>query len=205
MSTSELFYIGFSSILTCSYTFLDGIWELHVHSPAFNQDCAAYSKRIAKGPPSDDSDSYYSDDNSILEKDSSSSRYDVSKLEANLYYFGIRGPRRRGTKLIFRTSRDIFTAPSGPENDSRLMQLRPVYEHQKLGTDDLCATIRSKVLDFLEVQLYGLTSVPRLWNSSTSEKSGIRPSSSFVSAGLRITSTSTRTWMMRKPRTLRRT
>ena len=122
MSTSELFYVGWSSILTCSYTFIvDDIWELHVQSPTFDQECAAYFKRIAKGPPSDDSDSYNSDDNSLLE-DSSLSRYDVSKLEAYLYYFGIRGPRRRGPKLIFRTSKDVFVAPSGPEQNSRLIQ-----------------------------------------------------------------------------------
>jgi hypothetical protein len=81
-----------------------------------------------------------------------SSPYDVPKLEAHLYYFGIRGPRHWGPKLIFRTSKDVFTAPSGPEQDPRLMQLRPVYEHHKLGKDDLWATIRSKVRDLLEAQ-----------------------------------------------------
>ena len=120
-----------------------------------------YSKEIGKGPPSDDSNSDYSSDySSLWEKDTfsssvsyiESSRYDVSKLEAHLYYFGIRGPRRLGPKLIFRTSKDVFTAPSGPEQDPRLMRLRPVYEHHKLGEDDLWATIRSKVRDLLEVQ-----------------------------------------------------
>ena len=119
-----------------------------------------YSKRISKGPPPDDSDSDYSSDHSSLwEKNSSSSvssvessLYYISKLEAHLYYFGIRGPRRRGPKLIFRTSEDVFTAPSGPEQDPRLMRLRPVYEHHKLGKDDLWATIRSKVRDLLEAQ-----------------------------------------------------
>jgi hypothetical protein len=117
-----------------------------------------YSKEIGKGPPSDDSDSDYSDYSSLWEKDSSSissvksSPYDVSKIEAHLYYFGIRGPRRLGPKLIFRTSTDVFTAPSGPEQDPRLMQLRPVYEHHKLSEDDLWATIRSKVRDLLEAQ-----------------------------------------------------
>jgi hypothetical protein len=78
---------------------VDDTLELHVHSPAFDKECAVYSKWIGKGPPSDDSDFDYSSDHSSLwEKDSSSSsvssvessRYDVSKLEAefpgaNLY------------------------------------------------------------------------------------------------------------------------
>ena len=86
-----------------------------------------YSKGIGKGPPSDDSDSdCYSDHSSLWEKDSSSSSvssvesscYNVSKFEAHLYYFGIRGRRRRGPKLIFRTSKDVrlVTRPSvGPD------------------------------------------------------------------------------------------
>jgi hypothetical protein len=133
-------------------------WEHHVHSQAFDKECAVYSKGIGRGPPSDDRDSDYSSDHSSLwEKDPSicsveSSRYDVSKLEAHLYYFGIRGASRRGPKLIFRTSKDVFTAPSGPEQDLRLMRLLPVYEHHKLGKDDLWATIRTKVRDLLEAE-----------------------------------------------------
>jgi hypothetical protein len=56
-----------------------------------------------------------------------SSRCEVSELEAHLYYFGIRGPRHWGPKLIFRTSKDVSTPPSGPENDPRTMRLLPVY------------------------------------------------------------------------------
>ena len=138
---------------------MDDTLELHVRSKVFDEECAVYSKGIGKGPSSS-SDSEYSPDHSSLWEDYSSSsvssvefsRYDVSKLEAHLYYFGIRGPRRRGPKLIFRTSKDVFTAPSGPEQDPRLMRLRPVYEHQKLGKDDLWVTIRSKVRDLLEAQ-----------------------------------------------------
>jgi hypothetical protein len=86
-----------------------------------------YSKGIGKpeGSPSDD-DSYYTPSSvSSVE----SSRYDVSKLEAHSYYFGIRGP-----KLIFQTSKDVFTAPTWSEQ--RLMRFRPVYEHDKLGKDE---------------------------------------------------------------------
>ena len=49
-------------------------------------------------------------------------------------------------------SKDVFTAPS-TERDPRFMWLWPVYEHQKLGHDDLWATIRSKVLLFRQVHL----------------------------------------------------
>ena len=101
---------------------MDEISELRVHSPAFGKD-----------PLSSDNDS------------DPSSSYDVSKLEAQLYYFGIRGPRCWGPKLVFRTSKDVFTVPSGPEQDPRLMWLLPVYEHHRLGKNDLWATIRSKV------------------------------------------------------------
>jgi hypothetical protein len=84
-----------SYILTHSYTFLVADpFELHVHSPAFDKECALYSRGIGKSLPPGDSDSDYSDDDSSLwEKDSfsnvssleSSSRYGVSKLEARLY------------------------------------------------------------------------------------------------------------------------
>ena len=137
---------------------MDDTLELHVYSQAFDQECAVYSKGIGRGPPSDDNDSEYSSDHSSLWEDSSSvstiesSRYDVSKLEAYLYYLGIRGARRRGPKLIFRTSKDVFTAPSGREQDCRFMRLLPVYEHHKLGKDDLWATTRSKFRDLLELE-----------------------------------------------------
>jgi hypothetical protein len=111
------------------------------------------SKGIGTVPLSDGGNSDYSSDyRSLWEKDSSSSIssvesscYDVSKLEAYLYYFGIRGPRHLGPKLVFRMSKDVFTAPSGPEKNHCLMQLRPVYEHNKLGKDNLWATIHAKV------------------------------------------------------------
>ena len=151
-----------SSRLTRSYTFLviDTL-ELHIHSLAFDKECAAYSNRISNVPLSDDSDIDYSSDHSSLwENDSSSfsvssvesSPHEVPKLEAYLYYFGLRGPRRRGPKLIFRTSKDVFTAPSGPEQELRHMQLRPVYEHHILSEGDLWPTIRSEVRDLLEAQ-----------------------------------------------------
>ncbi|KAF8346184.1 hypothetical protein F5887DRAFT_963016 [Amanita rubescens] len=80
------------------------------------------------------SDLDYSDRSDPWEKDSSSvesSRYDVSELEANRSYFGIRGPGRWGPEFIFRTSQGF-------------------YEHHTLGKDDLWATIRSKIVELLD-------------------------------------------------------
>ncbi|KAI6007528.1 hypothetical protein F5J12DRAFT_828698 [Pisolithus orientalis] len=92
-----------------------------------------------------------SDHNSLLENDSSrSSPHEVPELEAYLYYFGLRGPRHRGPKLIFRTSKDVFPAPSGPEQHPRHMKLRPVYDHHILGKGDLWPTIRSEVVRLLD-------------------------------------------------------
>jgi hypothetical protein len=78
------------------------------------------------------------------------SSYEVPKLEKYLYYFGLRGNRHRGPKLVFRTSSDVFTPPSGPEHDPRVMQLLSVHDHNKLGQKNLWATIREKVRDLLE-------------------------------------------------------
>ena len=49
-------------------------------------------------------------------------------------------------------SKDVFTAPSRLEQDSRHMQLLPVYEHQKLSKDYLWTDIRSKVVELLDQQ-----------------------------------------------------
>ena len=156
-ASSFTFYWS-SSILTHSYSFLVyDASELYVLSTAFDEECAVRSKEISKGLLSDDGSSGYSSDHSSLwEEDPPSSissiPHNVSKLEAHLYYFGIRGPRRWGPKLIFRTSKDVFRAPSGPGQDVRLKQLRPVYEHHKLGKDNLWCTVRSAVRDLLEAQ-----------------------------------------------------
>lgn len=116
-----------------------------------------HSIAITKGLPYDDSDLDSPSDNSLWEDSSSSTSsvgtsHDVPKLEAYLYYFGIRGTKRLGPKLIYRTSSDTFTAPSGPGKDRRIMYLRPVYEHPVLAKDNLWANIRYKVRDLLKAQ-----------------------------------------------------
>ena len=95
----------------------------------------------------DDDESDHPDGRRHLLDKHPDSPYDVSELEAYLYYLGIRGRTpsalQWGPKLIFRTSKDVFKAPV--RRRPRVTRLRPVYEHHKLGKDDLWATIRSKV------------------------------------------------------------
>ena len=113
-------------------------------------------EEISKGPSSDYStpSGFWENDSSYSVSSVGSSPYDVSKLEASLYYFGIRGTGRLGPKLIYRTSKDVYTPPPGQGNDPRAMQLQPVYEHHKLGKNDLWAIIRSQVRDVLEMQQF---------------------------------------------------
>ena len=92
------------------------------------------------------------DDDSSSISSVESCPHDVPKIEANLYFAGLRGANRPSPKLIFRTSSDVFVPPSGPEAYCRLMQLRPVYEHPKLGTDNLWDLIRSEVRDLVNTQ-----------------------------------------------------
>ena len=130
-STSELSYVLFLfSYTNPLYTILgdDDALELYVHSTAFDKECFACSVEIVRGLPSDDSKA---------DSSSASSVRSVESSPYDLYYFGIRGLRHRGPKLIFRTSKDVFPAPWGPEQDARPMQLLPVYEHHKLGKDNL--------------------------------------------------------------------
>ncbi|KZP21618.1 hypothetical protein FIBSPDRAFT_891079 [Athelia psychrophila] len=87
------------------------------------------------------------------------SSHKVSKLEKHLYYFGLRGNRNFGPKLVFRTSTDVFTPPTGPEHNTHIMQLLPVYDHKKLGQDNLWATIHKEIVELLGNQEIQLTSV----------------------------------------------
>jgi len=88
-------------ILTCSYTLLvDTSLEFHVYSTAFDEECAAYSRsQSSDTSDTDNSDGLGSlwDANSDTSSFSSveASPYDVSIIEADLYYFGLRGLKRR--------------------------------------------------------------------------------------------------------------
>ena len=145
-------FYWFSSMLTRSYTLLVDNWDEHVHSPAFDKECDAQFKRLSSSSMSTDSSErirlWQDDDSSSMTFVESS--HEVPKLEKHLYYFGLRGNRHLGPKLVFRTSTDVFTPPTGPEHDPRVMQLLGVYDHNRLGQDDLRATIREEVRDILE-------------------------------------------------------
>lgn len=79
-----------------------------------------------------------------------SSEHSVPKFESYFYYHGLRGNRKPGPKLIYRTSTDIFSQPSGPSHDLRLMQLLTIHKHAKLGENNLWETVRDEVRDLLE-------------------------------------------------------
>ncbi|KAI0279335.1 hypothetical protein BGY98DRAFT_1089205 [Russula aff. rugulosa BPL654] len=76
-----------------------------------------------------------------------------------LYYHGLRGNTKPGPKLIYRTSTDIFSPPSGPSQDLRRMQLLTVHEHAKLGQNNLWATIRDETVGLLDRKQIKHTSV----------------------------------------------
>ncbi len=72
--------------------------------------------------------------------------YVISKVEATFYYAGI---SRSPPKLVYRTSKDPFVMPKGPEAYRRLKHLYPVYDH-KLG--DKWEDVRPKFRDLLDKQ-----------------------------------------------------
>ena len=77
---------------------------------------------------------------------SGSPPYVISKVEATFYYAGI---SRSPPKLVYRTSKDPFVMPKGPEAYRPLRYLYPVYDH-KLG--DKREDVRPKVRDLLDKQ-----------------------------------------------------
>ena len=81
------------------------------------------------------------------------------------------GARCWGLKLVFRTPKDVFTAPSG---DKTLVTVACGF-CQAASTNNLARTI------------YGLLFVPRLLNCSTRKASSILPATLFVSARSRRT------------------
>ena len=150
-----------SSLLTRPYTSLvANNLERHAETRKFRNKCAAPSKgfiELSFLPSDSDSDHSVSnvwkqDDDSSSVLSAGSSPHDVPKIEAHLYFAGVWGPNRPGPKLIFRTSSDVFEPPDGPEADRRLMWLLPVYEHQKLGENNLWELIRSEVCNLLNIQ-----------------------------------------------------
>lgn len=77
-----------------------------------------------------------------------------SRLEQHLYYAGVRGPKGRAPRLVWRDSSDTFEEPSGPEAYRRLMNVIPVQDDHKFGDKVsegviLWDVVRNHVGDFL--------------------------------------------------------
>lgn len=139
-------------MLTRSYALQDDNWQDYVRTDEFDQHCITVHNRRSSSSGSSDS----STRRKIFEEDDASSAtfvesaHDVPKLEKYYYYFDIRSDGCLGPPLIYRTSKDQFTPPTGPENDPRPMRLLQVDYHAKLGKDDLWPAVRDKVRDLLE-------------------------------------------------------
>jgi hypothetical protein len=126
--------------------------QRYVQSEEFDRECAAQSwKAFKRASVSDDGDSDYSQESFWSSSDDTFSDissgelfpYEVSRLEAYVYYAGL-SPDGRGPKLVYRTSTDEFVPPNGPEAYKRLMKLSPVPEDHKLGQDGLWDSIRDQ-------------------------------------------------------------
>ncbi|KAG8744391.1 hypothetical protein FRC12_014803, partial [Ceratobasidium sp. 428] len=90
------------------------------------------------------------DDNTSSMTSVDTSDRGVSKMEADFYYYGLHGSRKPGPKLIYRTSKDVFSPPSGPAQDLRMMQLLTVHDHPKLGKNELWTRIGPIVAETLK-------------------------------------------------------
>ncbi|EIW83357.1 hypothetical protein CONPUDRAFT_102106 [Coniophora puteana RWD-64-598 SS2] len=156
-------------------------WDQHVFSDAFNRDCDAQSKRLSSSPagsePYEHLKLWESDDTPSL------SSVSVPKIEAHLYFHGLRGNRKPGPKLVYRTSTDVFLSPSGPSQDLRLMQLLTVHEHAKLGQNKLWATVRDEAVELLDGKGIKHTSVDLVrfrWEEKTEDGRGKTVTSSVT-------------------------
>lgn len=143
-----------SSVLTHSYALLDDNWPDHVRSKAFDDQCIAVSHHRLSSSGSSDSSVHhklFQDNDTSSPTYITSSVHNVPKLEKHFYYFDTSSDSHLGPKLIYRTSKDKFMPPTGPENDPRPIWLLQVNNHAQLGKDNLWATVHDKVCDLLEV------------------------------------------------------
>ncbi|KAL1749250.1 hypothetical protein HDZ31DRAFT_71061 [Schizophyllum fasciatum] len=132
-----------------------------VNTPEFDRLCTQKAREHVLSDESDGSDheSFWSSDDSVSSANTvDSGPYEVSRLEANLYYAGI-GTKGRGPKLIYRTSDDVFEEPTGPEAYKRLMRAVSVPESHELGQEGLWDRIRDQVVVLLKQRNIKVTSV----------------------------------------------
>jgi hypothetical protein len=116
-----------------------------VISSAFLEECIALARQNSQGHTLSPTDTDFSD-LSLYDVSSGSPPHIISKVEATFYYAGI---SRSPPKLVYRTSKDPFVMPKGPEAYHRLKHLYPVCDH-KLG--DKWEDVRPKVRDLLDKQ-----------------------------------------------------
>ncbi|KAL4253026.1 hypothetical protein ABKN59_002207 [Abortiporus biennis] len=137
--------------------------EDDVKTTQFDKECyakacspASYAKKFSNS----------SDNENILICSSSESTatgvesdpHEPSRIEAHLYYAGLRS-KGRGPKLVYRDSSDVYEEPSGPEEYKRLMRLVPVSDDHDFGKDGLWDRVRDKVVELLDAQNVELTCV----------------------------------------------
>lgn len=136
--------------------------ENFVQSPEFDNQCEVEFK-VPKEPTASDNNESESSDALWLPvaptasslSSIGSSPHDPDPFEAKHYYFGISFDRGkvRGPKLIYRTSKDIWVPPTGPDTYPRLMRLCDVPGDHQLSKDPgLWDIIRNEVRGHLEVQ-----------------------------------------------------
>ncbi|KAH7881699.1 hypothetical protein F5I97DRAFT_1291768 [Phlebopus sp. FC_14] len=128
--------------------------EKYVNSPEFDLKCTEIAQSRERAAVSlDESSDSDSDSICFQETDSSPTTvgadpHDVSKVEAHLYYAGVRG--NRGPKLVWRDSPDKFEEPSGPDAYKRLMKIVPVPDDHEFGVDGLWDRVRDHVVKLLK-------------------------------------------------------
>ncbi|KAJ3836427.1 hypothetical protein F5878DRAFT_718411 [Lentinula raphanica] len=128
----------------------------------------AFDQFVSRSPPSNSGDYVSHDRYNLLEDGDNdnttsiisidSSVHGVPKLEAYMYYNGVRGGKR-GPKLIYRTSTDVLPFPFGPFQYVRLIQLLTVHEHAKLSKDNLWSKIRDQTVQLLDDKQIKFTSI----------------------------------------------
>ena len=126
----------------------------YVRSFDFDKECQALQRVTSssdEGGSSEDDSLWSSDDSVSSATTADSSPHEVSKIESNLYYAGV-GPKGRGPKLIYRTSKDKFEEPSGPEAYKRVMRLIGVPRTHDLGPNATWDMIRDQARGLLLTQ-----------------------------------------------------
>ncbi|CAE6430643.1 unnamed protein product [Rhizoctonia solani] len=180
-------------------------WDKYVHSKDFDRACEIQSQGLSSGFSSSTLSSFgTSSSNSSISNSYGdlklwddltwvdSSNHGVGKLEAYLYYYGLRGNRHPGPKLVYRTSTDIFSPPSGPSQDLRMMQMLTVHDHAQLSQDLWAMT--AEILDHKKIKYTSIDLVRFCWKedgktitSAVTIWIGVRPDSTNGDAAFNST------------------